>query len=127
MTKQFDINAVVTCLLKDYVQRPTFEELKAELAQHEFVVLKDHFVNDAEYSGRYGHVTGWYKIQFVLAECVIVEDVLLTCGRTRFDTHKIMLAHWDRVFGEWIDENHHRFADCNESYVEGMREWGADV
>ena len=127
MAQQFDINAVVTSILKDYVQTPTFEELKADISRYQYVGLRDHFVNDVKYSGRYGHVTGWYKIKHVLSEAVIVEEVLLKCGKTRFDTHVVKLSEWDKVFGEWIDSDHDHWFDCDFEYKNGMRSWGARV
>jgi hypothetical protein len=71
--------------------------------------------------------TTWYKILFTTTDCVIVQDVLLNCGDTRFGVYKIQLSEWENVFGEWIDENHDRYQDCDEEFRNGMLSWGANI
>ena len=69
----------------------------------------------------------WYAVLYVTTDSVIIQDVLLTGDATRFDVHEVKLADWSNVFVEWIDEEHNRYVDCHESFVEGMREYGADI
>ena len=136
MAKNFDVNAVVSSIINDYAPNPElaelarnwlkFEELKAELAKHEYADLKHWVINDPnETSEQRRDATAWYKIKHILIDTVIVEDVLLRAGKTRFDTYVIKLSDWDTVFGEWIDRDHDRWWDCDSEYREGMRVWGA--
>ena len=128
---QFDINAVVSNVLKDYVQCPTHEALKEELGKHEYVMLKHWIINDPlgrnQFGNQHRDATSWYKIKHICLDCVIVEDVLLVAGKTRFDTHVVALNEWETVFGEWITKDHEVYSDCNYEYVNGIRGWGADV
>jgi len=125
-TKQeFCVNTVVSKLLTDFVQQRDFSELRETIESHKYAKLKHHVIHN---TGMYPNATTWYKILFTTTDCVIVQDVLLKCGDTRFGVHKIQLSdEWENVFGEWIDENHDRYQDCDYEFRNGMRSWGANI
>jgi len=121
--KTFCVNTVVAKILKDYVQCPTFEELRAEIQQQRYANLRYHVLMKTPFAETRPHVNHWYAVLYVTNDSVIIQDVLLKCAATRFAVHVVKLEDWNTVFMEWIDEDHNRFDDCHRSFVEGMREY----
>ena len=119
MSKQFCVNTVVAKIIKDYVQVPTFEELKEEIQHQEYARMK--LSTDRMITGY------WYAMLYVTTEHVVVQDVLLKVGDTRFGTHLVKLSDWNTYFIEWIDEGHDRYQDCHYEFRNGMRSWGATI
>ena len=116
---EFCINTLVAKVLKDYIQSPTYEELKAEIQSQEYARLK--LSTDTHPDGF------WYAILYVTSDSVVVQDVLLKCEDTRFGVHVVRLDEWEAVFMEWIDEQHSRYEDCHYEFKRGMRAWGARI
>jgi len=115
--QEFCVNTLVAKVLKDYVQVPTYEELKEEIQNQEYAEMK--LSTDT--------IPDWYAMLYVTTEHVVVQDVLLTAGQTRYETHLVKLSEWNTYFVEWIDENHNRYEDCHYEFRNGMRSYGADV
>ena len=115
--KDFSVNAVVSSLLRDYLAVPDYSAKKAEVEAHQFVTLK----LCAEECGR------WFRIQFVTSDTAVVQSILMRFDETRFCVKQIPLAEWDSKFVEWIDADHHRFYDVEDSWFAGLQEYGADV
>ena len=118
----FSSEALTANIVLAYV-KPTEEErtLREELKKHEYVELN--------YPG--SHIPGmgfWFKILFVCEESVIVQEVLLTAGETRFQTEKILLPvkDWAARFVCWIDKNHDRWDDVPQCFDEGFEMYNAD-
>ena len=111
---QFCVNAVVATVLKDYIKVPDYEAVLDEVLQHDYANLKLP-----------GHaIHHWYAILHKTSDSVIVQDVLLNAGDTRFATHVVHIADWDGVFMEWIDADHARYHDCHYEFQRGMRSYG---
>jgi hypothetical protein len=116
MSKQeFCVNAMVAKVLKDYVQQPDYSEKRAEIANHEFASLKVHTAND-KWNG-----SVWCKILFTTSDAVIVQEVEMTCNKTRFQVYKIEYPEWDEKFVEWLDDDW-VVRDC---WQKGARMYGA--
>ena len=125
MSKQeFCVNAMVAKVLKDYVQQPDYSEKRAEIANHEFASLKRRLprtstqIANHDYDG-----SVWCKILFTTSDAVIVQEVEMTCGNTRFQVYKIEISEWDGTFVEWLDDDW-VVRDCWEK---GARMYGATV
>ena len=115
---QFCINSVVSKIVKDYIQAPDYSALREEIGNHAYAHLQreeDKFCPQ------------WYVILFTTSESAIVQEVLLTCGYTRFRVSKIHLSKWAAVFKNWIDVDHECYFACNNEYEKGMRAFGAEV
>ena len=117
----FCVNAVVATLLKDYVQRPCYDELLDEINTHKYVELRlgcDGFLfNPGEGS--------WYAITHVTSDAVVIQEVEMTAGMKRFAVHVVQCEDWNDVFIHWIDEDHDRYFDCNWAWETGMHMYGA--
>ena len=125
--KTFCVNTLLAKIVKDYVQCPTFEELRSEIEQHKYANLRYHVVMKTRHAETRPDVNQWYAVLYITSDCVVIQDVLLKCEDTRFAVHVVKLEDWNTVFMEWIDAEHDRYVDCRESFVEGMREYGADL
>ena len=93
---------IVAKIVKECLQGPDFSALKEEIANHEFVhmyweVLKGH----RETPTSVGH-TKTKKILFINEASVIVQDVKLSVGSSRWITNKVYLADWHKVFAGWL-------------------------
>ena len=129
LPKSFCQNALVSSFLLEYVQTPTYEDLTNEIEKHQFVVLKKQpkelmvcYEMDKEDNGKQ-----WFAILHTTLCSVIVQEVLLAVGDTRFTVHKIPLKDWNDVFCEWVDLDHKRYGDCQREWQLGMRSFGADI
>ena len=122
--QEFCVNTVIAKVLQDYNQSPTFEDLKAELRQHTYGRFKWKLVEDLSCPDEDPKFNNVKRILFVNEASVIIQDVEMIVGSTRFDTHKIMLKDWNRVFIKWAEE---RSNDWNYCWNQGARMYGADV
>ena len=126
---EFCVNAVVAKVIKDYITPENFDDLKATLRQHTYGRFKWKLVRDISrgqavqksYDPKFNDVK---RILFINEASVILQDVELSFGKTRFDTYKVMLRDWDRVFIAWAEK---RVADWDSCWEEGCRMYGADV
>ncbi len=122
-----DIATCVSKMIKETVF-PEYKELRAEIAKHPFLSMRLNLGTYNPETGDEFNAEVWSKILFVLPDCVIVQEVLLTWNATRFKTFKINFGEeWDSKFVEFIDEDHDRYSDVLESWDEGMREYGAEI
>ena len=121
----FCVNSVVAKLLKDYVSMPTnHDALKEEIMQHTYGRFKWKLIKDPACQDEDPKYSNVKRILFVNERSVIVQDVEMSVGSTRFDTYKIMLDDWARVFIAWAER---RTADWDNCWYEGCRMYGADV
>ena len=67
------------------------------------------------------------KVLFTSTTTVILQEVELTCGYTRFKVRQIALPDWKLWFIEWIDEEHDRYSDAVYCWERGMGMYGANV
>jgi hypothetical protein len=119
--KTIDTERLVSNLLETYVQTPDWSAKRTEIRSHKFVSLRR--------SGTiwYPLCTIWYKVLFTTSDTVVVQQVELTGGETRFQVEGIPLAEWDARVEEWIDEDNVRYEDVRSAWAEGMGMYGADV
>ena len=117
MSKQLDQERLVSSILETYVQTPDYSEKRAEIESHTFVTMK--LPGD--------RVPHWYKVLFTTSDTAVVQEVLMTWDQTRFVVTPIPLSEWDTKFVEWIDEDHQRFWEVDESWQQGARQYGANV
>ena len=114
------------CLAKEIVEllQPDYSEKIAEIEAHEtkFVVL----LLGSATSGETGP-TKWYRVLFTASDCVVVQEIELTAGYTRFKIKKIQFSDWDEKFVEWIGTDHDRFCDAASCWNDGMQMYGANV
>ena len=110
-----DSEALTAKIVLAYV-KPTEEErtLREELKTHEFVSLRGLYLPRAQ------EVGSWYKIKFVCEDSVIVEELELNAGETRFLSHKIYLKDWQNHFVYWMDPSHARFEDARLCWEDGV-------
>ena len=120
---QFCINAVVGTLLKDYVQQPCHDELLDEIKTHKYVVLRIPSETDFISDGA-GY---WFAILHVTSDSVVVQEVEMTAGETRFIVRIVKCVDWNEVFVGWVDEDHERWNDCDYAWQVGMGMYGADT
>ena len=122
--KEFCVNTVVAKLLKDYVMPLNYDALKTELNQHTYGRFKWKLVRDItcqEDDPKYWNIK---RILFVNEQSVIVQDVEMSVGMTRFETHKIMFRDWNRVFIDWEESRTSAWDNC---WNQGCRMYGAEV
>ena len=124
MTQEFCVNTVIAKLVTDLVNPPNYDALREQLESHDYVKLFDKQVYRDDCSDAF---SSWYKILFTTSDCVVVQAVLLEVTHTRFAVYKVPLSKWGDAIDEWINEDHNRYADCHDSYQNGMRMYGADV
>ena len=120
----FCVNTVISSLLRDYAVQPDYSELREQLEGHEYVYLRTSGVHPD--TGK-PFLPTWSKILFTTTDTVVVQEVELTWGHTRFQVKGIPLTSWEDEFVEWINEDHHRYSDCVECWEEGMGMYGAEV
>ena len=114
--KGYCVNSLLAKVLKEYVQEPDWSALKTEIEAHKYANIKmPDFLEH------------WYAILHVTGDSVVIQDVLLKVGHTRFEVHVVRLADWHNVFREWIGKEHPRFSDCDSEFERGMLAYGADV
>ena len=97
--------------------QPDYTSLRTEIESHEFVLMTTTSQRPPM----------WTKVLFTTDYDVIIQEVLLVVGATRFLTHKMPLSGWDTHFGEWIDKGHDRYYDVLDSWDQGMGMYGAAV
>ena len=64
--------------------------------------------------------------RFTTNDCVVVQEVEMKVGNTRFLVHKVEFSEWHTIFVEWIDEDHDRYLDCAQCWDEGWYMYGVD-
>ena len=69
----------------------------------------------------------WFAILHVTSDSVVVQEVLLTAGESRFIVRVVKCADWNGAFVGWIDEDHERYACCGDCWDDGMIMYGADI
>ena len=120
----FDINAVISKTLLEYVQTPDWSVLKEELEAHTYAQMKWKVVRDPSCTETDPRFSNIKRILFVNETSVIVQDVEMSCGHTRFETHKVYFEDWGKCFISWAEE---RKQDWDECWVDGCRMYGAQV
>ena len=117
----FDSDAIVGAIIKGYVQQPDYSNIRDEIEEHKAPgfcrVKRDE--ND--------RCPGWCKILFVTSETVIIQEVELTFGQTRFQVRNIPFPEWKGLFVEWIGNLHTRYVDVAGCWIDGMCMYGANV
>ncbi len=126
-TKTFCVNTVVAKILKDYVQCPTFEELRAEIQQQRYANLRYHVLMKTPFAETRPDVNQWYAVLYVTSDSVVIQDVLLKCTDTRFAVHVVKLEDWNTVFLGWVDEDHKWYEACHDNFVNGMLKYNAQI
>ena len=98
-----DQASIVAKIVKECLQGPDFSALKEELRSHEFVRLYWQVVKGIRETPTAPNYTNTKKILFVNERSVIVQDVEMPCGASRFVTYKILLQDWEKVFASWTN------------------------
>lgn len=110
-----DQASIVAKIVKECLQGPDFSDLKEELRNHEFVNLIPANRNPSKF-------TKWFKILFVCENSVIVQEVELTYGETRFVTQRIWFSDWAGMFDSWVTTRReclkYCWADGYEMYLD---------
>ena len=123
MSQEFCVNTVVSKLVKDYVQQPDYSAIRDEIDAHTegFCLIRQRF---EEPDGPVGKLA---KVLFTNSETVIVQDLELTCGHTRYNVRQIALPDWQKWLKEWVDEGGFYYDVCVDCWQDGMRMYGAEV
>ena len=88
---------IIASIVKECLQGPDFSKLKKEILTHEFVSVYWEVIKGIRTEKRKNY-TNTKKILFVTDRSVIVQDVELQCGSSRFVTYQIYLKDWEKVF-----------------------------
>ena len=129
---------VVNCLAKyiHEISHPDFSELKADLEQVEFVIMKmypDEFMTHPETGEQVNvSVPERLKVLYVLDNCAILQELHLNEGDTRYKTFRVMFGHeWDTMFKGWItpvnQEYDGEYQECVDSWKNGICEYGFEL
>ena len=95
---------IIASIVKECLQGPDFSKLKKEILTHEFVSVYWEVIKGIRIEKRKNY-TNTKKILFVTDRSVIVQDVELSCGSSRFVTYQIYLKDWEKVFASWISSS----------------------
>ena len=124
MSQEFCINTVISKTVAAYVALPNYDALKDEIRQHTYGRFKWKLVKDPTCTNEDPSFFNTKRILFVNEQSVVIQDVEMSVGVTRFGTYKIMLEDWTRVFIDWSDE---RTIDWDYCWNQGCRMYGAEV
>jgi hypothetical protein len=124
MSQEFCINTVISKTVAAYVALPNYDVLKEDILQHTYGRFKWKLLDDPTCTNEDPKYSNIQRVLFVNEQSVIVQEVEKTYDSTRFNTYKIMLEDWSRVFIAWAER---RTADWNDCWDQGFRMYGADV
>ena len=127
MSQEFCVNTVVSKLVKDYVQQPDYSAIRDEIDAHTegFCLIRQRLEDpDTQVLRPLGKLA---KVLFTNSETVIVQDLELTCGHTRYNVRQIALPDWQKWLKEWVDEGGFYYDVCVDIWQDGMRMYGAEV
>ena len=99
----FCVNSLVAQLLHEYIDPTKYDQLKAEILQHTYVLLKWKLLKNPACQNEDPAYSKVYRVLFVNDRSVIVQ-IGVEGFVTRFGTFKIMLADWSRVFIRWAEK-----------------------
>ena len=127
MSQEFCVNTVVSKLVKDYMQQPDYSAIRDEIDAHTegFCLIRQTLEDPV--AGVCRPLGKLAKVLFTNSETVIVQDLELTCGHTRFNVRQIALPDWQKWLKEWVDEGGFYYDVCVDIWQDGMRMYGAEV
>ena len=111
---EFNLEAVVGTIIKGYVQVPDYSAIRDEVEAH-----KDPGFCRVRGEENNRRSSCWYKVLFVTSESVIIQDVELDSGKTRFGVRNIALSEWKELLVEWIGKDHYEYEDAVEMWNDG--------
>ena len=118
----FCINAVVAKVLKDYVTPPDYSELMRDINENhanDFVVLKQDGRHPT--TGKRFEPTD-YKVLFTTSDTIVVQEVQMSFGRTRFKVRKFHAKEWPDYYEGWVT-----WSELTRMWEDGCRYYGADL
>jgi hypothetical protein len=122
MTQEYCVNTVIAKIVTDYVAPPNYDALKEEIRQHTYGSFQWKLLDDPTCTDEDPKYSNIQRVLFVNEQSVIVQEVEMTFDSTRFNTYKIMLEDWSRVFIAWAEK---RTADWDHCWDQGCRMYGA--
>jgi hypothetical protein len=127
--ESFDIATVVGVLVKEFALPPDYSTLMEELATHENDFVRLHTLDSiAPVCPGAIPIPRMFKILFTTDEAIIVQELELTWGNSRFEVRKIDACEWDDYFVEWLTPEDEDYGYLGRSlWVDGMRMYGAEV
>lgn len=95
------IDNVVSNLLLSYINPKDWSPLIEELKKHKFVRLQWKILKNPDTAERDPKFCNTKAILFINTDSVIVQNVQMSVGDTRFKVLKIMFEDWNSVFVNW--------------------------
>ena len=108
------VENIVANLIVEKLQ-PDFTALREEIATHKFMYMRLN-LDTAIVAPKFA------KVLFTTSESAVVQEVELTCGRTRFMTYNIAFGEeWEKKFVNWIDPDNDSYEVISDCWQCGMR------